>query len=870
MKASYAWLCELLPGLQQIPPEEVARRLTAAGLEIEGQSTFGAGTEGLRVARVLAREPHPSRSGLRLVTVDHGAGTQQVVCGAPNVPEPGGLVVLAPLGVTLPAIGMTITPRAIGGVPSEGMLCSEREMGIGEGADGILVLPCGEPGQPLPEALPSVRDVIFEINVTPNRPDALGHAGLARELAALLGLSYQPSPVAAVAPVVFDRDVPASDPLLSGIPDPVSLSVEDGARCPEYGASMVEGIKIEASPLRVQHRLTSLGVRPISNVVDATNLVLLELGQPTHAFDRDRIRGGAIRVRQAVAGEKLVTLDGKEHELDADDLVIADAEGPTGLAGVMGGAHSEISAGTTRILLECAYFAPRSVRRTARRHGFHSEASHRFERGINREGVPHAMRRLLQVLGELCPGGRVVMPPIHVEKAPYQAPEVKLRSQRLDALLGAEVPFAEARQILALLGCEERSSNDAEATFRVPGWRPDLSREADLIEEVGRVWGYDRITPELPPLLAQPQPLVRLADELRRAAVELGLLEAITYSFVAPAQLAALGAPPPVVRLTNPLTEERSVLRTSLLPGLLDATRQARRRGERTLRLFTLGRTFLAPVAGQSLPSEPRGLAVILAGLRPAYLGKPEEHDVFDAKAVAVELVARALRREPEVEAFAAADRPAHLHPRGAGRVLVGGHSVGQFGILHPEVVEQLDLGGSGVVVELDLDALDALGRVTPRAAPIPRLPASSRDMAFTVADSVSAGQIAQLIREATGELCEQVEVFDQFRGGSVPEGHRSLAFRVIYRDPLDLAGKEGARTLTDAEVEACHRKAIETVAQRLGAVLRQLEHVLTEDLVGVRSSDGEVKPAFQRLEVVAGRQLRCLRIAHRQAPALA
>jgi phenylalanyl-tRNA synthetase beta chain len=825
MKASYRWLCELVPGLKHFPPAEIARRFTNAGLEIEGQSEFGAGTDALRVARVVAIEPHPSKSGLRLVTVDHGSGSQRVVCGAPNVPDPGGLVVLAPLGATLPAINLTIAPRAIGGVPSEGMLCSEREMGLGEGADGILVLTSGEPGQPLPAALPSAHDILFEINVTPNRPDALGHIGLARELAVLFGLDLTPQPP---LPDGQRGGLTPQPPLpggqRGGEQESIRIMVEDEERCPEYGISIVEGVTIGPSPLWVQHRLASLGIRPISNVVDATNLVLLELGQPTHAFDRDTIRGDEIRVRLARPGEKLVTLDGKEHALDPDDLVIADAEGATGLAGVMGGALSEITPKTTKILLECAYFAPRSVRRTARRHGFHSEASHRFERGIDREGVKTAALRLLQILQDLCPGSKVTFGPIHVEKRPYQAPRVRLRSERLDALLGSPVSFGEARAILQALGCEEVEGDETQATFRIPGWRPDLGREADLIEEVARIRGFDRIEAQLPPILAQPQPLVRLDEELRRAAAGLGLMEAVTYAFVAPAQLEALGAPAPAVRLSNPLTEERSVLRTSLLPGLLEATRQARHRGERGIRLFTLGRIFLAPGGGadRALPTEPRRLAVVLAGLRPAYLARPEEYDIFDGKAVAVELVARALRREPSVAAFPEAERPTHLHPRGAAVVRVGERVVGQFGILHPDVIERLDLGGSAVVVELDLDALEALGRATPKAAPIPKLPAVARDMAFTVAESVAAGEVEEQIREAAGDLCEQVELFDVFRGGSIPEGHRSLAFRVTYRDPLDCAGQEGARTLTDAEVEERHRRVIDTVGQRLGASLRQ------------------------------------------------
>lgn len=824
MKASYAWLCGLLPGLEAVPSAEVARRLTAAGLEIEGVVEFGAGTEALLVARVESIEPHPSKSGLRLVTVDHGRGTQRVVCGAPNVPDPGGLVVLAPLGATLPAVGMTIAPRAIAGVPSEGMLCSEREMGLGEGHEGILILSRGEPGEPLTRALPSARDTIFEINVTPNRPDALGHAGIARDLAALLDLTPQAPVNEAQLQALRSLQISADDLAPgAGALGGVGLSIEAAGRCPEYGGAIVEGVAIGPSPLWVQHRLASLGVRPINNVVDATNLVLFELGQPTHAFDLDKLRGGRVAVRQARAGEKLTTLDGKERALDADDLVIADGEGPTALAGVMGGGDSEISATTTRVFLECAYFEPRGVRRVARRHGLHSEASHRFERGVDREGVQAAMRRLIALVIELSPGARLVAGPHHVVKAPFVPAEIPLRWARLDALLGAPIPPDEARAILRKLGCVEASAGGEGARFLAPGHRPDLTREADLIEEVGRIRGYDRIEAVLPAILAQAQPLARLEAELRRAAVELGLSEAVTYAFVAPAQLEALGAPAASVRLSNPLTEERSVLRTSLLPGLLEATGRARRHGERSLRLFTVGSIFLAPGGGldPALPTERRRLAAVLAGPRASYLSKPEEHDVFDAKAAAVELASRALRREASVAVFAAAERPAHLHPRGAGQVLVAGQVVGQFGLLHPDVVERLDLGGPAVVVELDVDALSALGRVTPRAAPVPRLPAVARDLSFEVPDAVPAGEVARMIREVGGDLCEHVEVFDLFRGGNIPEGRRALAFRMTFRDPLARAGHEGARTLTDAEVEERTVKIRESVSKQLGAVQR-------------------------------------------------
>ncbi|MBN9165656.1 MAG: phenylalanine--tRNA ligase subunit beta, partial [Myxococcales bacterium] len=379
MKASYRWLRELLPALTA-SPKDVNERFTHAGLEVEGVTEYGAGTESCLVVRVTGVRPHPTKSGLRLVTVDRGAGqSQEVVCGAPNVPDPGGLVVLAPLGAYLPAKDLTIAPRAIAGVTSEGMLCSESELGLSEEGGGIIVLPIGtaEPGTPFADAVPNARDTVFEIGLTPNRPDGLGHIGLARELAALLGIAFEwPS----TGEIAKTADVDAKDLAL--------VTVEDAERCSHYGGAGAIDVTIGPSPLWLRYRVQALGVRSISNVVDITNLVMLEYGHPMHAFDLDRVRPDAsgkkhITVRHAKDGETLETLDGVERELVADDLLICDGQGPVALAGVMGGASSEIQADTKRVFYEAATFDARGVRRTARRHGMHTESSHRFERGID-------------------------------------------------------------------------------------------------------------------------------------------------------------------------------------------------------------------------------------------------------------------------------------------------------------------------------------------------------------------------------------------------------------------------------------------------------------------------------------------------------
>jgi phenylalanyl-tRNA synthetase beta chain len=815
MKASLHWLRELLPTLTSdtVDAREAARRLTLMGLEVEGTERFGEGIDPVVVAAVESLSPHPTKSGLRLVTVSVGDHSQTIVCGAPNVPEPGGLVVLAPLGTHLPAKNMTIEPRAIGGITSEGMLCSEAELGIGAGGEGILVLPprSARAGQRFLEVFPSASDHVLEIGVTPNRPDALGHVGIARDLAVSFGMEFvEPATVAA-------------ETVEGAVADTVAIRVEDPEGCPVYGASIITDVTVGPSPLAYQHRLTALGTRPISNVVDVTNWVLLERSQPLHAFDLDKIQGGEVVVRRAKEGEKLVTLDGVTRTLFEGDLIIADGSGPIALAGVMGGASTEVSAETKRVLLECAYFEPRAVRRTAKRHGLHTEASHRFERGIDREGQRTSLARGERLLTSLA-GGKVLAKRTFVEVSAHPR-TVTLRSQRLDALLGLEVPFAEAEQVLARLGFVKISSEPGSLTVSVPSFRPDVSREADLIEEVARVRGLDSIPTVLPRIKPAPREKgLQLETQAKSVAMGLGLSEAITYAFVSPRELRAVLAKEAAVTLLSPLTEERSVMRTSLLPGLLEALRRARRRGERTSRLFTLGRIFLPSDGASPLPREPRGLTVVLAGPRAAHLQKAEDHDVFDAKATAVEFVERLLRRNAVVLPLSGDARPAHLHPRGAGAVRVGDVTVGTFGPLHPDVVDALDLDGGAQIIEIDLEAIDALGTAVPQSKPIPRLPAVTRDVSLVVPDAVAAGEVAAILREAAGDLCAGVEVFDVFRGGAVPAGHRSLALRLVYRDPRDNAGGADAgeaKTLTDAEVDKRHTAAVERANERLGAVLR-------------------------------------------------
>jgi phenylalanyl-tRNA synthetase beta chain len=671
-------------------------------------------------------------------------------------------------------------------------------------------------------------DTVFELDITPNRPDALGHLGVARDLAALYRLPA-PRPV---APGAVKRSAVALSSL-------ISIENRDTERCPHYGAGAVLDVTVAPSPLWLRWRLESLGVRPISNVVDVTNLILLELGQPMHAFDLDRVRGSRIVVRRATAGEPFTTLDGVSRKLETDDLVIADGDEPSALAGVMGGKDSEIRESTRRVLLECAYFQPRGVRRTARRHGLHTESSHRFERGVDFGAVPAVLERAKALLAELC-SGSVVDGAIHARGPEVTPARIRLRSSRLDELLGVPVPFDEAVSILERLGfpavTREGSGASASVEVTAASHRPDVAIEVDLIDEVSRVRGLDMIPTRLPAVAPQaPRKTGELERRVLDIAQALGLSEALTYAFVDPADLKRIHAPEPRVLVSNPLGEERSVMRTSLLPDLLSALGRARRRGEARVRLFSLGATFHEPVTATregarprltedigTLPREQLWFSAVLAGPRLERLMlDPPDVDVYDAKALALELVERVTQQRATVRNAADPASLAHLHPRGAGDVLVGDVLVGRFGPLHPEVVDAFELGGQAQVVELDLDAVDGLGTSLPRYHTIPRLPAITRDLSLVVADAVLAGRVVDVLAGAGGEVCESIDVAAEFRGGSLPDGQRSLTFRVVYRDPKARRDADDARTLTDQEVDAIEARMLEAARSSLGAALR-------------------------------------------------
>ncbi|MGD8860356.1 MAG: phenylalanine--tRNA ligase subunit beta, partial [Myxococcales bacterium] len=721
---------------------------------------------------------------------------------------------------------------------SRGMLCSETELEIGSGEAGIVVLDDdvdAAPGTPVEAAL-SLHDTVYELGLTPNRPDCLGHVGLARELCALLEQPFMPPRPRPVERVAEGASLwPQQDGRFSlglGEPgdhpveglSPVRIDVDDAARCPRYAGALVAGVRIGPSPFWLRYRLHVLGLRAISNVVDATNLILLGWGHPIHAFDYDRVRGSRIQVRLARAGETMATLDEQEHELTADDLLICDGEGPVALAGVMGGLNSEIGDDTRRVLIECAYFDPRSVRRTSKRTGLHTDSSHRFERGVDPNDTRAVVADAASLIARLS-GGTVVGDGLDVHPAPVQPARVPVRLPRVRALLGSDYDRATAERVLRGIGCElVGAAGDQDAgeggTLHalVPTHRPDITREVDLIEELARVRGYDRIPTELPSIRPSSEGTpaeTRFLRRLREAAAAAGLTESVNYAFLAPADLKAARAPELTVRIVNPLSEERSVMRTAVLPGLAQNLRLAQRQQVKRFAHFELARVF-SPEGGERLPQERHELGVLLWGERADWFAHGEALDFYDAKAALQALTHAVCGRACETVLDAALqDEAPALHPKRRARVLLGELAIGSVGELHPDVAEALELEGRPIYAALDAvalrDAARALGAV--QAHDLPRFPAVTRDVAVVVEEAQLAAEVASALHEAAGPKAEAVRLFDIYRGDQVPDGHKSLAFRVVYRDP--------DATLTDKAVDKLHARVLKAAEQRFGAEIR-------------------------------------------------
>lgn len=801
MRVPLGWLSEwiALPASRA----ELEERLTLAGLEIEAVESEGPDLSEIRVGRVAAREPHPDADRLSVCRVELGAEESiEVVCGAPNVAA-GQKVAVAPVGTRLPD-GTRLKRSKIRGVVSNGMICSARELGLGDEHAGILVLDPEAPlGVSLPEVL-TVGDTILDLSITPNRGDWASMLGVAREVRAHFGGALR---LPACEPPEGER--PASRD--------IRVTIEDGAGCFQYVARIVRGVRVGPSPDWLAHKLEAAGLRPINVVVDVTNLVLHELGQPLHAFDLGTLRGGEVRVRRARAGERLRTLDDVDRALDAEDLVIADAERAIAVAGVMGGSDTEVGASTTHVLLESAHFQPSRVRRTARRLGIQSEASYRFERGVDPEGVGRAADRAARLLAELADGtpsaGRVEA---HGE-APPRTAEVRLEPGRVNRLLGTALEPDEMERLLGALDIECERQPDASLRCATPSYRNDLERPEDLIEEIARVYGYDRIPTTLPKAslaAARVPPLRALADRARDHLAAAGFVEVMSFSAVSPDDADRMRLPPDdprrrAVRLRNPILEGESVLRGSLVPSLLRVLRQNLARQLDGVRVFEVSRVFLAR-APEELPEEPLHAGLVLSESQEPGLWEERKTPLFFQAKGVVEGLLATLGRPHRLRV--GSSEP-WLHPGAACEVLVGERAIGSVGELHPEVAAQFDLDVRCAVAVLDLGALAALRPEPPRYQEVSRQPQVRRDLAVLVDVGVAAGEVLEALRKTAGSNLVSADLFDRYEGKGVPEGKVSLAFRLVFQRP--------DRTLTDAEVAGATDRVVKMLAQRFGGELR-------------------------------------------------
>ena len=778
---------------------ELADRLTMLGIEVESVKQPGAELEGVVVGSVNAIKPHPNADKLVLCQVDIGEPEElQIVCGAPNVRE-GMYAPVATIGTTLP-IGLTIKRAKLRGETSQGMLCSEKELGLSEDAAGLMELSTDIPiGTPLATAL-GLDDTLFELEITPNRPDCLSLIGVAREIRAETGNPLK------LPQVDFSEDG-------TDVREATSVTIEAPDLCPRYAARVLRGVKIGQSPAWLQQRLESVGIGVINNIVDITNFVLMEYGQPLHAFDYHKLAENRIVVRRAMAGEKLTTLDEIERELTADMLVIADAEKPVALAGVMGGYDSEITEATCDVLLESAYFNPSSIRATAKALGMSTEASYRFERGADPGIVLAALDRAAQLITELA-GGTICKGVVDVYPGEQPLAEIQLRPERVNFVLGTEIEEATMREILTRLGFAVEASESVQHVT-VPTFRSDITREIDLIEEIARVYGYDNIPTTLPkgdiPVPA-PDPKVEVRRRIKQFLLAAGMMEAVNYSFSDPNSFDKIrfAVDHPLrnaLPLQNPLSPEMSVLRTTLLPGLFDNAQRNRNHQIDTIALFEIGSVFIRNGEQQ----EPERVGGVLAGqVGDGVYSNPYRHpDFYDIKGLIEGVLEVCGIFDYTLQKT---DAPT-FHPGRNAAVLFSGRQIGIFGEAHPEVLENYDLPYKAYLFEFDMEALTDAAIFAKRFEPISVYPKVERDLAIVVDKKVLSDMPTELIYKTGGDLVESVRLFDVYEGEQVPEGKKSLAYAIMY-----LSARE---TLTDKAVNALHDKIVKRLNQELGAELR-------------------------------------------------
>jgi phenylalanyl-tRNA synthetase beta chain len=787
MKVLLSWLRDFAP--IEGDPVALGEQLSDLGMAVEQMDVLGEGLDGVVVARVLATRPHPDADKIQLVDVDAGDGeVLQIVCGAFNM-APGDLVPLATVGTVMPG-GMEIGRRKMRGQWSNGMLCSARELGLGSDHAGIHVLPPGLPvGAPFVEAMGISADVLYDLEINPNRPDAMSVAGVARDLAARLGVPFTlPEPVV--------DEVPASR--LGG----VTVEVEAPDLCGRFTARVLRDVTVGASDPAIARRLALLGMRPINSLVDVSNYVMLELGQPNHPYDLAKVRGGGLRVRRARPGEAMVTLDDIERRFTVDDLLICDAEDrPVGIAGIMGGAETEIGTSTSDVLLEMAWFLPIGIARTSRRLRLRSEASARFEKGTDPEIIDLAHRRFAELVA--ASGARLEAGTVDVRGELPDRRSVRVRTGRLNRLLGTDLAGPDIAGLLEPIGFAATVTGE-DTEVAIPSWRYDSSTEIDVVEEVARHYGYTTIGRSLPPSAHAGRLTDRQRERrrLRNLLVGRGLSEAMPLPFLAPGDLERCGLPGDGIEIANPLVAEESVLRTSLLPGLVKALATNAARRNTGVGLWEIGHVFRRPAAGPNgdgLPDEREALGVALGG-------RDATEAVHEWRAVAEVLSLRGVSVRNEAVPG--------LHPTRSARLVgPGGEAVGSVGEIDPGVLETHGIGERVGWVEVDLDVVAELPHDPHVYRPVSIYPSSDIDLAFEVDEAVPAAAVEQALRAAAGERLASLRLFDVYRGEGIAAGRRSLAYTLRLDAP--------DHTLTDDEVAEVRRRCIAAVEAELPATLR-------------------------------------------------
>ncbi|KAF0179271.1 MAG: phenylalanyl-tRNA synthetase beta chain [Limisphaerales bacterium] len=811
MKVTLNWLKQYVDF--NWSPEELAERLTMLGLEVEGVQKLGGEFAGVVVGQVLAKDKVAGSDKLSVNRVADGTGDRTIICGAQNH-QPGDKVALILPNFALPLKPgekepFVIKERKVFGVVSQGMMCSNKELGLGEDGDGIIILPPdAKVGQPFAEHLGRAgSDVVYDLEVTPNRPDLNSVIGIAREIAALTGNPLK-------LPVISNQRSVISEEVGKF----VAVNLQEPELCPRYTARVVTGVKVGPSPDWLRQTLEKVGIRSISNVVDVTNYVMLETGQPLHAFDYHLIAKGAdgkptIVIRRAAAEEKFKTLDNQERTLTADMLLIADEQKGIALAGVMGGANTEIRDDTRDVLIESAYFLPTNIRRTSKALGLRSESSYRFERGCDVGIADYASQRAAQLILETA-GGTLVPGVVDAYPNPAALKEISLRFAKTDELLGVAIEPEQQVKLLTSLGLGQLPiANRQSATFSIPTFRVDLKREVDLIEEIARLHGVDKIPSTTPRGAVGTNAFDAVYDQLadvRRLLTGLGLNEAQGQTLVSHANCRL--AETEIVKLANPLSADMDVLRPSLLPGLLDTLRHNLHRQNHDVALFEIGRVF-TNVNGQ--PKEERRIAIALTGQRALAFWSGDDRDAkFDAmdlKSLVEDVLEHFGLRGIQ---FGKRAEPTTLFLESAAVTLGGKVQLGELGQLLPALAKQYDLRDAVFLAELRLDELLARGNRAKSFKPLPQFPASRRDVAMLVPEATTHDSVLSAVKQAKPANLESVELFDVFRGKNVPAGQKSLAYAFTYR--------ASDKTLTDNDVNAAHAKAVDALKQKLQATVRE------------------------------------------------